>query len=84
MDSNRESRRTGTEIRGGGGAQGRWKEGRSAPPTLGLRRGECRRGGVGRIAGPYGVSHTDYEELPGLPSLSLAVRPLALDASPAH
>ena len=31
--------------------------GRHPPPSC-LRRGEGRRGGVGRIAGPYGVSHT--------------------------
>jgi hypothetical protein len=45
---------TGTEIRGGGGGS---RAGRHPPPSC-LRRGECRRGGVGRIAGPYGVSHT--------------------------
>ena len=68
---------TGTGGQGGGGL-GYWAQGRRAvrhPPPSCLRRGECRRGGVGRIAGPYGVSHigggADQEDPPAPPTKKL-------------
>ena len=55
----------GRALKSGGGRWGLEGDARRAgrhPPPSCLRRGECRRGGVGRIAGPYGVSHTGVKE----------------------